>query len=135
MSATGNDERRRNAVIKITFDLSQLDQKSWFHVVNRALLEAEEVGRIDTRAELAALRAIIKEQEQDIANITAREAEIKHNYETAALNQAARMTALEASVEQARELLTTLDWNDWDDRVDAWLAAHPAPQAEQEKVK
>jgi hypothetical protein len=43
--------------------------------------------------------------------------------------QAEHISALEAAVEQARELLTTLDWNDWNDKADAWLAAHPAPEA------
>jgi hypothetical protein len=47
---------------------------------------------------------------------------------------AAELAALEAAVQTARELLTTLEWNDWDDRVDAWLAAHPAPDAPDEVV-
>lgn len=33
-----------------------------------------------------------------------------------------------AQLEQAHELLTTLDWNDWDDRVDAWLAEYAKTQ-------
>ena len=33
-----------------------------------------------------------------------------------------------AQLEQARILLTALEWNDWDERVDAWLAAN-APSA------
>lgn len=59
--------------------------------------------------------------------------------------QAARMTALEASVEQAREVITrcstyigSIDHGENTKSYmmcDAWLAAHPAPQAEQEKVK
>jgi hypothetical protein len=43
--------------------------------------------------------------------------------------QTERISALEAAVEQARELLTTLDWNDWSDKVDEWLAAHHATEA------
>jgi hypothetical protein len=45
--------------------------------------------------------------------------------------QAERIAALEQAVSEARELLTSLEWNDYDQRVVAWLAAHPAPaQAE-----
>ncbi len=45
------------------------------------------------------------------------------------LRAAAEREALQAAVNEARELLTTLDWNDWSDKVDDWLAAHaPAPQ-------
>lgn len=39
----------------------------------------------------------------------------------------AELAQLRAAVNEARELLTTLEWNDWNDSVDAWLAAHPAP--------
>ncbi len=53
------------------------------------LIVAEQ--RIDTR------QAIIREQEQDIQNITAREAAIKHNYEITVLNQDRCIAALEAA--------------------------------------
>lgn len=46
-----------------------------------------------------------------------------------------RVKAQARQLEAARKLLTDLDWNDWDERVDAWLAANaPAPQAEQEQT-
>lgn len=35
-------------------------------------------------------------------------------------------------IEAARELLTTLDWNDWSDKVDAWLAANAPTQIEKD---
>ncbi len=45
-----------NAVASVCFDLSQLDQKSWFAVVRRAMLESQEIGKRKASAELAALR-------------------------------------------------------------------------------
>lgn len=38
------------------------------------------------------------------------------------------IVALRATVAEARELLTTLDWNDWDKRVDDWLAANASQE-------
>ena len=45
-----------DAVANVVYDLSQLDQKWWFFVVRRLMIESQEVGRREARAELAALR-------------------------------------------------------------------------------
>lgn len=57
-----------------------------------------------------------------------RETIAQHEIDYTALEVA--HAALERSIAQARELLTTLDWNDWSERVDAWLAANPSQEAE-----
>jgi len=36
--------------------------------------------------------------------------------------------ALREQVRTARELLTTLEWNDWSAQVDAWIAANATKQ-------
>jgi hypothetical protein len=43
-----------DAVARVVFDLSQLDQKSWFHVVRRVMIESQEIGRRELRADLQA---------------------------------------------------------------------------------
>jgi hypothetical protein len=46
-----------DVIAKVVFDLSQLEQKSWFEVVRRVIIESQEMGRREARAELAQLRA------------------------------------------------------------------------------
>lgn len=91
------------------------------------------------RAELVALRAIIKEQEQQIEYITVREATIKNNYEIAALAQAARVAELEQAVEELVGVIWNCRNRDRSSVAEKYLlehagepfrpllAAHPAP--------
>lgn len=90
----------------------------------------------DARAELAKLRArvaaqaaIIKEQEQDIENITRRESVVVDNYQRTVAALQAQNADQARRLEEARELLMSLNCDGWTDEVDAWLSA-PAPQAE-----
>lgn len=96
----------------------------------------------DARAELAQLRddysracdAVTKLDAQ-VAEQARRIAEFESGDLVAALldanrTQADRIIEQTRQLEEARQLLTTLEWNDWDDRVDAWLAANPAPEGE-----
>jgi|WetSurMetagenome_2_1015567.scaffolds.fasta_scaffold446851_2 hypothetical protein len=98
-----------DVIAKVVFDLSQLEQKSWFEVVRRVIIESQEMGRREARAELAQLRARIAELEQDMSEARELIARAKDTY-----------------VECAQ---AGYDYYDDVDMACAWLAEHPAPTA------
>ena len=139
-----------DAVANVVYDLSQLDQKWWFFVVRRLMIESQEVGRREARAELAALRdserywqeqaetqrAEAAAQREIVAKLVSARIYLVESYVNAPavaepLPLVERIAELEQAVNEARELLTSLEWNDWDKRIDVWLDTHPAPAAQQ----
>jgi hypothetical protein len=104
-------------------------------------LEIASLVTINAASELAALRAIIKEQEQDIENIKHREAVVVANYQRTVAAQARQLEEAREIVDQSiSDLRGLLSMND-DDTVEEiaqniagklmrWLAAN-APEQEQ----
>lgn len=85
---------------------------------------------INARGELAALRDSERYWQQTAEQERANAAEQRERAE----KLRATVEAQARQLEEARRLLTELDWNDWDERVDAWLAAN-APQAQHVAVE
>ena len=81
------------------------------------------------RAELAALRATVAAQARQIEA----KSELINMLVDYTFSFRDKFAEQAGQLEQARELLTTLEWNDWSDKVDAWLAANApaAPEAQQ----